>query len=440
MIKRIKVLKYPFATLLFVAGIALASCETDVIDDALQSEIIETNKPNTMFNFATVPIKKTVNFLKARDRARVSIGEDPLSLNIDVNSIRHEDITNTEANLTVIDAETQFEQVDSKVIQVIINGEVQTRLVNLIPDNSNTGTEDEFTGVMAITNLEGLVYNNFVVNQGEITGTYNLYNIMPDPCEGITCGIELEEVVVTATTSTVTANNYTYNYGPIYNNSYYWRYNGNSYISMATGYMSYWQSQPCPNANQVRDRNGQCVKKPCDKNPIDNPEIAPQKGASGKKGGMFGCTRYGGNNCSNPDGRNKKHNGIDIKSNYGDPIFATHDGVARLVTQYNKRGTKVIGAGHYVEITSIINNETVKILYFHMQEENRKSGEVKAGDIIGYQGYSGNLGDAIKSGGVDSHVHIKVKVNGIVVNPNEYLGTKFDSETGEIIEVPTNCN
>ncbi len=191
--------------------------------------------------------------------------------------------------------------------------------------------------------------------------------------------------------------------------------------------------------NYVKDKDGKCVKKPCKGDPVPNPEIAPQKGASGVKGAMYGCTRFSEKeSCGGIRGR-KKHGGVDIRTSCGDPIFATHDGTARLITQYNEKRTKIIGAGHYVEVTSIINNQTVKILYFHMQKDNRKSGIVKAGDIIGYQGDSGNLKNGIAEGSAESHVHIKVKVNGKTVNPNNYLATKFDSNTGAS-QNSTNCN
>ncbi len=74
-----------------------------------------------------------------------------------------------------------------------------------------------------------------------------------------------------------------------------------------------------------------------------------------------------------------------------------------------------------------------------MQKDNRKSGIVKAGGIIGYQGDSGNLKNGIAEGSAESHVHIKVKVNGKTVNPNNYLATKFDSNTGAS-QNSTNCN
>lgn len=68
-----------------------------------------------------------------------------------------------------------------------------------------------------------------------------------------------------------------------------------------------------------------------------------------------------------------------------------------------------------------------------MQQNTRISGSVKAGDIIGYQGNSGNLQNGINQGTTESHVHIKIRKNGVVVDSLPYFKTTFNSNIGEII-------
>lgn len=189
----------------------------------------------------------------------------------------------------------------------------------------------------------------------------------------------------------------------------------------------------CPKGYK-EDHNGKCVKIPCKGDPVPNPEIAPQKGPSGILGGMYGCTRFGGG-CVGQDGRDKFHGGIDLKANYGDPIYAMHDGTASLAQQ----GDGSRGAGYYVVLTSTVEGDTVKTLYFHMQKDNRVSGNVKAGDIIGYQGDSGNLKGAIEDGYAVSHLHIKVKENGTTVDPEQYMETSFNDTTG-VATHSSDCN
>jgi len=172
--------------------------------------------------------------------------------------------------------------------------------------------------------------------------------------------------------------------------------------------------------------NGNITAKPCRGNPVKNPEIAAQLGKSGLQGGTFGCTRYESDDtCGGVKGK-KNHNGLDIKNAYGKPDYAMYGGTAVLRTQY-KNG-KVVGAGYYVDVTSVVNGTTIHILYFHMQKDTRVDGQVKAGDIIGYQGNSGNLKNAIDEGSAVSHVHIKVKVNNKAVDPKPYFATKFGTD------------
>lgn len=174
--------------------------------------------------------------------------------------------------------------------------------------------------------------------------------------------------------------------------------------------------------NPAYDPNKPCSD--CDKgNPLKMPKVAAQLGGSGIKGGMYGKTR---------NSETKWHYGVDLENEYGEPIYAMFDGIA-------SQGSQSSGAGFFVVITSTINGETIKSLYFHMQENNRVIGNVKAGDIIGYQGDSGNLKNAINDGYAVSHLHIKIKKNGIVVNPENYMKTTFDDTTGDATH-PDDCN
>lgn len=89
--------------------------------------------------------------------------------------------------------------------------------------------------------------------------------------------------------------------------------------------------------------------------------------------------------------------------------------------------------------------------YFHLQENTRLpvGTEVNSGDIIGYQGDSGNLKAAIAGGGVDSHVHIEVLAhdgssnwnyfnNFNNVDPRNYLNTTINNDGTK--EENTDCN
>jgi murein DD-endopeptidase MepM/ murein hydrolase activator NlpD len=182
---------------------------------------------------------------------------------------------------------------------------------------------------------------------------------------------------------------------------------------------------------------------PCPGDPVPNPEIAPQKGPSGILGGMFGnssnggCTRFGANHCNTP--RNKKHDGIDIKNDIGMPVYTMHEGFV-YSSGYSD------DYGYYTTIQSNVNGETILTTYAHLKKEERiEQGppgsalvKVSTGQILGYQGDTGNLKDALLEESVDPHIHIEIRKhdgsnswnfddNFNLVDPRIYLGSKINS-------------
>jgi hypothetical protein len=194
----------------------------------------------------------------------------------------------------------------------------------------------------------------------------------------------------------------------------------------------------CPVGQIYNVVTGKCeITKPCLGDPVKNPEIAPQTN-SGIKGGMHDtCVRVEiGKTCKGIKNR-RRHNGVDLKNPKGAPIYAIYDGTATIHTQKDKKTGILKGAGYYSAIVSNVNGKTVRLVFFHLQENNRLTGNIKAGDIIGYQGDSGNLKIGIAKGYTESHVHIKAQENGANVDPLNHFKTKIDSNTGQ---TTTACN
>ena len=188
----------------------------------------------------------------------------------------------------------------------------------------------------------------------------------------------------------------------------------------------------CP-IGQVEDKDGKCVKKPCVGDPLAIVEIAPQLGTSGMQGALQDtCARFNSNySCRGVRGR-KKHDGVDLKNPYGAPIFASYDGIAKKGTQLDDNG-ELDGAGYYVGVTSRVNGKKIRLVYFHLQEGRRTKGTIKAGDIIGYQGDSGNLKSAIEDKNTTSHVHVKAQENDKPAEPLDHFKTKINPKTGQLI-------
>jgi len=185
----------------------------------------------------------------------------------------------------------------------------------------------------------------------------------------------------------------------------------------------------CPNGF-VEDINGKCVEIPCDKDPVKNPKVAKQN-LSGIEGGRFGCTRNGSGCPGQPN--KKKHGGLDVLNSFGSPVFAMYDGVA------SPSPNELNAAGWVVVLFANVDGVSTKIQYFHLQQNNRASGAVSAGDIIGYQGDSGNLDEAIAKGFTESHVHIKVENDQGIQNPEDYIGN-LTTEDGSINISNPDCN
>jgi murein DD-endopeptidase MepM/ murein hydrolase activator NlpD len=98
------------------------------------------------------------------------------------------------------------------------------------------------------------------------------------------------------------------------------------------------------------------------------------------------------------------HPGIDIKGQYGDPIYATADGVVNRCDWYGGYGNAVL----------INHSHGYQTLFGHMMKVNVEQGqEVKSGDLIGFMGSTGRS--------TGPHVHYEIRRDGIDIDPVPYL-------------------
>jgi murein DD-endopeptidase MepM/ murein hydrolase activator NlpD len=103
-------------------------------------------------------------------------------------------------------------------------------------------------------------------------------------------------------------------------------------------------------------------------------------------------------------GKRAFHQGLDIATYHGNPIYATADGVV-IQARSDKIGGKTIKIKHMFGYTTV---------YCHLSEYLVKVGQkVKRWDTIGLVGSTG------KARG--PHVHYEVHLNGKAVNPYNYL-------------------
>ncbi|MBZ9652193.1 M23 family metallopeptidase [Psychroflexus montanilacus] len=181
----------------------------------------------------------------------------------------------------------------------------------------------------------------------------------------------------------------------------------------------------CPDG-YTRDSSGECVEMPCINiteglgDPLQNMEILGTLN-NGIPGGQFGT------------GRGSFHDGTDLAAPYGTPVFAAHGGVvASAPYQDNwQPGEGSNDAGNRVYInTSNYNggSGTLQFGYWHLGNNKvlvNPGDVVERGQIIGYTGNTGNVGDPQSAG---PHLHIRARFNGQRVDPENYFAAQFDSQ------------
>jgi hypothetical protein len=110
--------------------------------------------------------------------------------------------------------------------------------------------------------------------------------------------------------------------------------------------------------------------------------------------------------------RGRVHNGIDVKVQRGDTIYAAFDGKVRI-TSYQRRGY-----GHYVVIR---HNNGLETYYAHLSERSVQTGDwVVAGQQIGLGGNTGRS--------TGPHLHYEVRYRGQSFDPERLINFR----TGEL--------
>lgn len=100
----------------------------------------------------------------------------------------------------------------------------------------------------------------------------------------------------------------------------------------------------------------------------------------------------------------RAHTGIDLAADGGTPILAAGDGVISFSDWDGGYGNCII----------IDHSDTLQTLYAHMMLPGLPAGtKVKAGDVIGYVGTTGNS--------TGNHLHFEVLVDGQWQNPRDYI-------------------
>jgi hypothetical protein len=183
---------------------------------------------------------------------RSTKGNSDIGLEIDIESLEQVALTNTDAKLTIANASTKIENIETQILQIEIDGELQTVLFHHIPENntaerttSNRSSSSYFSGSVYTTNLSGMVLSGFKINNGNVLGSFNFFtgSYGTNPTDPIcyTCGIQqLDEILITSNTS-YTATNPTYT--NMDSRGYQWSRSSNNYSSMGIAYAKYYRQK-----------------------------------------------------------------------------------------------------------------------------------------------------------------------------------------------------
>ena len=147
----------------------------------------------------------------------------------------------------------------------------------------------------------------------------------------------------------------------------------------------------------------------------DVPDMSPVKGIITS---YFGARRWGG----------RIHVGLDVAAPLGTAVRAPADGVALVAGAYPYYG-QVIFLDHGGGFTT---------RYGHLSTADVKKGDrVERGDVIGRVGATG-----LATG---SHLHYEVRINGVPVDPYNYLNAKLpihivDGSKLKVVEIPDDAD
>ncbi len=503
---------------LLLFGITLLLWNCTLEEDVLEPEKMDFNNVKTVsFKDAiALFISKSEKIKKRNAYARNT--EDVLEIDPDWNTLEHNEIAYTNAQLTTANSEINRNgEYSSELYFINVNNYIRNVVFTIWKDEIDS-EGNVMNGRVFFNDLEGKFIDGYIIENGIFTKRYviqpqaqqasflSLFFFQSISTEGDCWNTDtlgefdggvLEEVIITGNPGGESNNDDTN--GPGHSDSYNWYYSsgpgGSGYsgyingattsIGLPTGvgslssgqissaaaailiaspvnpdedgncpegyvfnptteqcdpicttggkvYNTSTETCECPEGT-VEDREGNCVAKPCEGDPVRNPEIV-SSGTSGKKGGTFGCTRKQSNKiCAGIRG-DKKHNGLDINAPINQNAFAMYSGtISSIRNTFSPGQYKKDSYGNYVIITTIVDGNTYNIKYNHLNTVSVSAGQpISAGDIIGLTGNTGNANPPKSK--VTPHIHLQVYNSNWSqsLDPADFLNTKFDSNYNTI--------
>ena len=151
------------------------------------------------------------------------------------------------------------------------------------------------------------------------------------------------------------------------------------------------------------------------------------------------------------------HNGIDFRTDHGQPIYATHDGYAYFETDMNQGEGVVIVSDQMFDLPNGTSS-FIKTIYWHMCDAANEplfaspitvtniqgqGQRVKAGDVIGYADNTGfSTGDHLHFGlkpclkGEDGSYYNPLQTNGYFgcIDPTPFFNGFYGSQANQVLD------
>jgi hypothetical protein len=141
--------------LFFGISLLLFNCEQREFPEEMETVSID-NK------YQTLNIDEVTGFMgdfKAKKSLEKS--DEGINLNVDVNSLKFEEVENDDLSIPIFNATTKFTKANSKLFLVKVEGTIKGFLLNKTRKENTSGSK--FTGVTIITDLEGNFINGYRV-------------------------------------------------------------------------------------------------------------------------------------------------------------------------------------------------------------------------------------------------------------------------------------
>lgn len=128
------------------------------------------------------------------------------------------------------------------------------------------------------------------------------------------------------------------------------------------------------------------------------------------------------------------HRAIDLRVDYKQPVYAAGDGTVNMAYKWNGKVTSgdTNSYGNCVKIqhTETYKGGKVETLYAHLDSFVVSKGQaVKAGQLIGYAGYTGYV---VPSGINGKHLHFEVRYKSLRRNPLVWLDNDFTTANSNV--------